>query len=43
MKLTPEMRELKASASLLGSGMDELNNYMKDFNDTSVATDIALQ
>jgi len=43
MKLTPEMRELKASASLLGSGMDELNNYMKDFNDTSGATDIALQ
>lgn len=41
-KLSPEMRALKASGALLGNGIQDLDNYMKDFKDTTGATSIAL-
>ena len=41
-KLSPEMRALKASGSLLGSGFKELTKYMSDFKDTAGATQSAL-
>jgi TP901 family phage tail tape measure protein len=41
-KLSPEMRALKASGALLGSGFEELTKYMSDFKDTAGATQSAL-
>ena len=40
--LFAEKRALRGAAALLGSGYEDLTNYMKDFNDTAGATDIAL-
>ena len=41
-EMSPEMRALKASGALLGSGIGELNEFMKDFKDTTGATNTAL-
>ena len=42
-KLFPEMRALRGASALLSSGIDDLNTYMLDFNDTTGATNIALK
>ena len=40
--ISGDLRAFKAVASLTGSGIEELNNFMKDFGDTTGATNIAL-
>ena len=41
--MSGDMRAFKAVASLTGSGIEELNNFMADFKDTTGATAIALK
>jgi TP901 family phage tail tape measure protein len=42
-ELSPEMRALKGNAALLGSGYEELTNYMQTFGDTAGYVDEALE
>lgn len=43
INLIPEIRGVRGANALLGAGYEELTGYMKDFNNTAGATDIALK
>lgn len=43
LDLLPEIRAVKGANALLGSGYEELTNYLADFNDTLGSTDVALK
>jgi TP901 family phage tail tape measure protein len=42
IELIPEIRGVRGANALLGAGYEELTDYMKDFNNTAGATDVAL-
>lgn len=43
IELIPEIRGVRGANALLGSGYEELTDYMKNFNDTTGATQAALE